>query len=66
MDPRCYCWRVDTVGSEESEDIPLAPFPYGLESFAKVNGRASDLGVGVGSAGVSVFVNDYRWVSKRL
>lgn len=58
-----YGWGVDAIGCEEGEDIPFPPFPYGLEAFAKVNGCAFDLGVGVGSAGVGVSVYYYSQVS---
>ena len=52
-----YCWRVDTIGREECQDISLVPFPLRSEAFPKVNGCALDLLVGVVSACIGIPVD---------
>ena len=54
-----YGWRVDAVCGEQSKHIPFSPFPNRSEAFAKVDGRGFDLGIGVGTLGLGVEVDDY-------
>ncbi len=42
-----YSRCVDTVRGKESDDISLLPVPVRLETFAKVNGSAADLSIGI-------------------